>query len=82
MDQKQIAEQILELVGGIENVVSLSHCFTRLRFVLKEEAKAAKHSWDQLPAVRGVFSRSGSFQVVIGMEVASYYRILEKMLTS
>ena len=67
------AKDILKLVGGKENVVSASHCVTRLRFVLKDESKADKKALEQLPIVKGTFTNAGQFQVVIGTGVKEVY---------
>lgn len=71
-------EKILELVGGKENIISLSHCITRLRFVLKDEelAKANTKEIDKLENVKGSFAQGGQFQVIIGNEVKTAYKML------
>lgn len=71
------AEQILKLVGGKENVISLSHCFTRLRFSLKDPEAAKTEELRMLESVQGVLKRPGSYQVVIGLEAGSICRELE-----
>lgn len=78
-DYRAQAERILELVGGKENVVSLTHCFTRLRFVLKDFEAAQTEELKKLEDVRGILKRTGSYQVVIGMAVSSYYKELEQL---
>lgn len=54
MDYKRLAEQILELVGGKENVSGLVHCATRLRFNLKDESKAQTDALKKTKGVVGV----------------------------
>lgn len=78
-DYRAQAERILELVGGKENVVSLTRCFTRLRFVLKDFEAAQTEELKKLEDVRGILKRTGSYQVVIGMAVSSYYKELEQL---
>ena len=66
MNTEQLASQIIELVGGIENVETLAHCATRLRFVIKDENKLDKNAIEQLDDVDGAFSHQGQFQVILG----------------
>ncbi|MGL4424979.1 MAG: glucose PTS transporter subunit EIIB, partial [Cetobacterium sp.] len=74
MDKKYLgAKEIIRLIGGKENIISASHCVTRLRFVLKDESKADKKSLENLEIVKGTFTSAGQFQVVIGSGVKSVY---------
>ncbi|MGL4977432.1 MAG: PTS system trehalose-specific EIIBC component [Cetobacterium sp.] len=74
MDKKYLgAKEIIRLIGGKENIISASHCVTRLRFVLKDESKADKKSLESLEIVKGTFTSAGQFQVVIGSGVKSVY---------
>lgn len=77
IDYRIQAEKILKLVGGCENVISLSHCFTRLRFVLKNPDAVQEEELRKLESVRGILNRPGSYQIVIGVEVTAIYRELE-----
>lgn len=77
---KVIAEQILPLVGGKENVRNCYHCQTRLRFTLADESKADKAALEALDAVRKVMINAGVYQVVIGTDVADLFAELEPML--
>lgn len=70
---KNEALDIIKLIGGKENVVSASHCVTRLRFVLKDESKADKKGLENLAIVKGTFTNAGQFQVVIGSGVKDVY---------
>jgi PTS system trehalose-specific IIC component len=70
------ALDIIELVGGKDNIASASHCVTRLRFVLKDESKADKKGLDNLAIVKGTFINAGQFQVVIGNGVKDVYEEL------
>lgn len=71
---KNDALEILNLIGGKDNVVSASHCVTRLRFVLKDNSKADTKELEKLAIVKGTFTNAGQFQVVIGNEVTNVYR--------
>lgn len=73
MDNHKIALQILDGVGGKENVSGLTHCFTRLRFVLKDESKASTDKVSSIEGVIQVVEASGQFQVVLGNKVEAIY---------
>ncbi|WP_170007262.1 PTS system trehalose-specific EIIBC component [Bacillus fonticola] len=60
------AEQIIEAIGGKENIAKATHCVTRLRFALKDESKVDQTTLETIDVVKGSFSTSGQFQVVIG----------------
>lgn len=76
MDYQQLASAILEKVGGTDNVQSVTHCATRLRFVLKDEQKAATQEIKSLKGVVGVVQNGGQYQVIIGSDVQKVYRSL------
>jgi PTS system beta-glucosides-specific IIC component len=78
--QKKDAVNILRLVGGKKNVQSLVHCATRLRFVLKDESKAATEELEGLPYVLSVVKSGGQYQVVIGPQVGDYYDVIMAQL--
>lgn len=73
MDYGRIAGDILANVGGKENVKSVTHCFTRLRFVLKDGSKAKKDVVEHLEGVISVVVAGGQFQVVCGAKVTKIY---------
>ena len=73
---RQDVERLIELVGGSDNIASVSHCLTRLRFVLNDTDKADTKQLDALPMVKGCFTNAGQFQVVIGTEVDEVYKVL------
>lgn len=75
---KQDVDKIIQYVGGQDNIGSVSHCLTRLRFVLKDTSKADVKKLEAIPLVKGCFTNAGQFQVIIGTEVDQVY----KMLTS
>ena len=67
------AKELLGLVGGKGNIAAVSHCMTRMRFVLNEPAKADVKKIEAMKAVKGSFTQSGQFQVIIGNTVADFY---------
>ncbi|HIF5955044.1 TPA: PTS trehalose transporter subunit IIBC [Vibrio parahaemolyticus] len=69
-------ERLIELVGGPDNIASVSHCLTRLRFVLNDTDKADTKQLEALRMVKGCFTNAGQFQVVIGTEVDEVYKAL------
>ena len=79
MNFKEIAEKILHLVGGEENIVSLVHCATRLRFTLKDESKAQTEKIKQTKGVMGVAVNGGQYQIIIGNNVPHVYKAIMEM---
>ena len=73
MDYKQIAQNILDAVGGAENVQDATHCMTRLRLVLRDPSKASKETVEKLEGVIQVVEAGGQFQVVLGGKVNKIY---------
>ena len=67
------AKDLLEYVGGKENVNAVTHCVTRMRFVLADPKKADIDKIEALPSAKGTFTQSGQFQVIIGNEVSEFY---------
>lgn len=67
------AKELLEYIGGKENVAAVTHCATRLRFVLQDPALANQEKIESLKFVKGVFSQAGQFQVIIGNDVSVFY---------
>lgn len=63
---KEQVEQILEAIGGVENIISATHCITRLRFALNSESKVNIKQLEQIDIVKGSFTSNGQFQVIIG----------------
>jgi len=72
-DYSQLAKAIVAGVGGKENIDSLIHCITRLRFYLKDESKAQTETIKALDGVINVQKASGQYQVVIGNQVTAVY---------
>ena len=73
MDYKQIAQNILDAVGGADNVQDATHCMTRLRLVLRDPSKASKEKVEKLEGVIQVVEAGGQFQVVLGGKVNKIY---------
>lgn len=73
MKYERMVNSILQKVGGKENITNLTHCYTRLRFVLKDNAKADKPALEQIKGVKGVVEKGGQLQIVIGNEVSDVY---------
>ena len=69
----QLAADIVKNVGGKDNVISLAHCITRLRFKLKDEKKANADVLKAMDGVITVVKSVGQYQIVIGMEVGEVY---------
>lgn len=67
------AKALLEYVGGKENIQAVTHCVTRMRFVLFDEKKADVERIEDIPSAKGTFTQSGQFQVIIGNDVQSFY---------
>ena len=70
---QQDAQQLLEAVGGKENIAAVSHCVTRMRFVLNDPAKADVPRIEKIKSVKGTFTQAGQFQVIIGNTVSDFY---------
>ena len=70
---EQEAKDLLQAIGGKENVTAVTHCATRMRFVLGDEKKANVKAIESIPAVKGTFTNAGQFQVIIGNDVPIFY---------
>ena len=66
-------KRLLELVGGKANIQAVSHCMTRMRFVLIDSKKADEKAIEDLSSVKGTFTQAGQYQVIIGNDVAEFY---------
>ena len=73
---RKIAEEILAAVGGSENIVSVTHCMTRLRFVLKDQSIPNKKKLESIKGVMGTNIAGGQYQVIIGNSVGNVYKEL------
>lgn len=80
MDYKKVGLEIMNLVGGKENIDKLTHCATRLRFEFHDFSKVKVEEIKKLQEVISVVNKGGQFQIVIGNDVQQAYRaILNKM---
>lgn len=68
------ASRLLDFVGGKENISAVTHCMTRMRFVLVDPDKADVAAIEELPSAKGTFTQAGQFQVIIGNDVADFYQ--------
>ena len=66
MNNQDIAKKVIEALGGRENVNSVAHCATRLRVMVKDEAKINKDAIENLEKVQGAFFNSGQYQIIFG----------------
>lgn len=71
---EQDVPALLECIGGKENIQAVSHCMTRMRFVLVDTKKADTKKIEAIPSVKGTFTQAGQFQVIIGNDVANFYK--------
>lgn len=67
------ARELLQAIGGKENVVAVTHCATRMRFVLGDPSKADVKTIEKISAVKGTFTNAGQFQIIIGNDVPIFY---------
>jgi len=68
------AKELLAAIGGKENITAVSHCITRMRFVLTDPKIADMKRIESIKSVKGTFTQAGQFQVIIGNEVADFYK--------
>ena len=78
-NNQSIAEEILKNIGGSDNVKNLTHCMTRLRFVLKDESKANDEGIKNIDGVMGLRKQGGQYQVIVGNNVSKTYTELMKL---
>ncbi|MCT0023762.1 PTS cellobiose/arbutin/salicin transporter subunit IIBC [Weissella confusa] len=73
-DFKKLANSVVDAVGDVGNVTNLTHCMTRLRLILKDEAKASDETVKNIPGVMGLVKQGGQYQIIIGNNVAAAYK--------
>ncbi len=76
MKQQETARQIVDFIGGVDNINSVYHCVTRLRFDLKNDSKVDTNGLQQLDKVMGTNISGDQFQVIIGNEVAQVFNAM------
>lgn len=83
MKYDQMIEKILPAIGGEENISSVVHCATRLRFVLKDESKADDEAVKNIPGILQLVKKAGQYQLVIGNDVGEVYaELMQKISVS
>lgn len=82
IDYHKTAEMLVHELGGNENISNVSHCATRLRFILKDESIVNKDKVAKIPGVITTVSAGGQFQVVIGNHVKDAYNFVTQMITT
>ena len=75
-DYAAISKKIVENIGGVENIASVTHCMTRLRFVVKDEGKINDAAVKATDGVMGVVNQGGQYQIIIGQAVNDAYRLI------
>ena len=78
-DYAIVSKNIAEHIGGAENIASVTHCMTRLRFVLKDESLADDEAVKAIDGVMGLVKQGGQYQIIIGNHVEAAYREILKM---
>ena len=73
---REDALKVIEGVGGKENISSVTHCLTRLRFVLKDTNLADIKKLESIKSVKGTFTNGGQFQIIIGNNVKPFYQTM------
>ncbi len=66
------SKEMLTLIGGKSNIAAVSHCITRMRFVLNDPKIADVKGLEKMKVVKGTFTQAGQFQVIIGNDVADF----------
>ena len=74
MNLEKTAKEIVDVLGGSDNIVHLTHCMTRLRFNLKDESKADLEALKTVEGVMGVATGGGVLQVIVGTDVDRVYK--------
>ena len=80
MTNKQLANEILKKVGGKENIITYSHCSTRLRFDLKDSSVIDKTGLEQTEGVLSIMNVAGQTQIILGSQVQYIYEELQTLL--
>lgn len=75
---QQDVQTLLKKIGGKTNIQAVSHCMTRMRFVLVDPQKADEKEIEKIPSVKGTFTQAGQYQVIIGNDVANFYQEFTK----
>ena len=79
LDYVKTSKDIIEAVGGAENIDSATNCMTRLRLILKDESKANDETVKAIKGVKGVMKQGGQYQIIIGNEVSNLFKEFAKL---
>lgn len=79
MKYQKTAQEIFNAVGGNENIQTATHCITRLRLILKDQTKVDDERVKAIPGVMGVMKKAGQYHIILGNDVANYYRAFIKL---
>lgn len=79
MDYVDVSKKIISAVGGADNISSATHCMTRLRLILKDQARADDGKVESIKGVKSVIKQGGQYQIVIGNEVSNLFKEFSKM---
>ena len=79
LDYSKTSKDIIEAVGGSDNIASATHCMTRLRLVLKDDSKADDDRVNAIKGVKSVIKQGGQYQIVIGNEVSNLFKEFSKL---
>lgn len=71
MDMKQIATQVIQNIGGKENIVRATHCATRLRLILKDDTKINSAEIESIDGVKGAFATTEQYQIIFGTGIVN-----------
>lgn len=66
MDHAKVASEVLDALGGADNINAAAHCATRLRLVINDDGKINQKALDDNPALKGTFKAGGMFQIIVG----------------
>ena len=79
MKYEKTAKQIYDAVGGGDNIQTATHCITRLRLILKDQSQINDETVKSIPGVMGVMKKAGQYHIILGNDVANYYRAFAKL---
>lgn len=79
MSYKDTVQKILDVIGGEKNVNRVTHCVTRLRLELKDENLVNDDDVKKIPGVIGIMKKNGQYQIILGNDVANYYKEFVKL---
>lgn len=81
IDYRITARELVKELGGNENISNVTHCATRLRFILKDESKVDSAKVEKIPGVITTVQAGGQYQVVIGNHVKDAYQFVTELVT-